>query len=93
VERAIRNQPEVYKGRCVAFADESENEITVVAETDVAELSAAEVALREVITTATGITALNIFLVSPRSIPRTTSGKLQRLKTKSMLEQQELQGG
>jgi fatty-acyl-CoA synthase len=91
VERAIRGRPEVYKGRCVAFADDATNAITVVAETTATDIAEARKALRNNISVHTGITQAKVILVSPRSIPRTTSGKLQRLKTKALLARQALE--
>lgn len=77
VEAIARSVPGVYKGRCVAFADGER--IVLCAETrqtDRQRLTA------EIVTRCSaelGLGGLEVHLVPPRTIPRTTSGKLQRL--------------
>ncbi|KAA9151247.1 fatty acyl-AMP ligase [Amycolatopsis acidicola] len=70
----------VYKGRCVAFTDEEKIVLCVETrlkdEEDRSRLTA-ELATR--CRTGLGVDGLVVRLVPPRTIPRTTSGKLQRL--------------
>ncbi len=78
----------VRKGNAVAFAtrgDDSE-ELVIVAETksQAHEALAAEVAKH--IKTHLGIRAREVLLVEPGALPKTSSGKLQRRKTKAMYE-------
>lgn len=80
VEAVAQRADGVYKGRCVAFVDEER--IVLCAETrltgeDERRRLAADLSAR--CATELGLTGLVVHLVPPRTIPRTTSGKLQRL--------------
>jgi len=79
VEALAQHVDGVYKGRCVAFADE--DEIVLCAETRLSDEDERE-RLRSAIaarcTSELGVGPV-VHLVAPRTIPRTTSGKLQRL--------------
>lgn len=86
VESAVRTDPGVYRRRCVAFVHQTvERELmALVAETSRPAYEHDEIAerLRVIIRSATGLDDLLIKLAPPDSIPRTTSGKLQRLASK-----------
>ncbi|MGW2329848.1 AMP-binding protein [Streptomyces sp. NPDC001700] len=85
IESVARTVPGVYKGRCVAFAltEDSEHEqIVLCAETRLTDAAERDRLSGEILarcTSVLGLPQLNVQLVAARSIPRTTSGKLQRL--------------
>ncbi|MFD2419693.1 AMP-binding protein [Amycolatopsis pigmentata] len=85
VEAIVRSVPGVYKGRCVAFADGER--IVVCAETRETdrERLTAEIIAR--CSAELGLGDLAVHLVRPRTIPRTTSGKLQRLGMRERLRE------
>jgi fatty-acyl-CoA synthase len=90
VEAVVRTIPGVYKRRCVGFTGTGEA-MTLVAETDLTEPAdrsrlAAEILAR--VSAVTGLNELDVRLLPPRSIPRTTSGKLQRLAMRDDLGRQ-----
>jgi acyl-CoA synthetase (AMP-forming)/AMP-acid ligase II len=88
VESLVRTVPGVYKRRCVAFADTEHEKITLVAETalsDGADRSRLLGDLRGRIQESLGFADVDIRLFEPTAIPRTTSGKLQRLATRELL--------
>lgn len=77
---------EVHQGRCVAVLDR--DRVVLVAETATtgADARAALVrTLRESV--ADVVPGITVHLVSPRSIPRTTSGKLRRLDMRARLQE------
>ncbi|MFC4857287.1 AMP-binding protein [Actinophytocola glycyrrhizae] len=88
VESAVRNDPAVHRRRCVAFVDDrgDAERMVLVAETtaDAGDHPALAARLRGVIRSATGLDDVHVVPVAPRSIPRTSSGKLQRLATRSL---------
>ncbi|MEU8782753.1 AMP-binding protein [Streptomyces sp. NPDC048637] len=85
IESVARTVPGVHKGRCVAFAltEDSEHEqIMLCAETRLSEPAERDRLSQEIrarCTSVLGLSQLTVQLVAARSIPRTTSGKLQRL--------------
>jgi fatty-acyl-CoA synthase len=83
VEAIARAVPGVYKGRCVAFADGER--IVLCAETRETgpRRLTAEIIAR--CSAELGLGDLTVHLVPPRTIPRTTSGKLQRLGMRERL--------
>lgn len=92
VEEIVQALPGCHRGMAVAFADDDEagEHMVLVAETrlsaieDFAALAAAsQHAVRAVL----AIPRLEVVLVRPGSVPRTTSGKRQRLLVKSRLKQ------
>ncbi len=90
VEAVARDVPGVSKGRCVAVADRDDTgreRVLLIAETGAegvaAEALAAE--LRRRIRAALGLDAVVVHLVPPRSLPRTSSGKYQRLAARSLV--------
>jgi fatty-acyl-CoA synthase len=86
VELIARAVPGVFRGNCVALpgADGAE-EIMLVAETAAAAADADELAarLRQRVAAELGLTAITVRLVAPRTIPRTSSGKVRRLALRS----------
>ena len=91
VEDAARDVPGVHKGRCVALADDTGDgtgRILLVAETTVSDAAAREDlarVLRERAAAVADVPGVLVHLVRPRTIPRTTSGKLRRLDMRAAL--------
>jgi len=88
VEDVVRAMTGVYRRRCVAFTGEGET-MVLAAETPLTEPGdrgrlAADIATE--VRRATGLSSLRVHLLPPRSIPRTTSGKLQRLATRELVD-------
>jgi acyl-CoA synthetase (AMP-forming)/AMP-acid ligase II len=92
VEDAARDVPGVHKGRCVAFAGEPTGDrtehVVLVAETTLADTAARTDLtrrLRERVAAVADAPGVAVHLVPPRTIPRTTSGKLRRLDMRAAL--------
>ncbi|MFG1795918.1 AMP-binding protein [Nocardia sp. NPDC049149] len=88
VEAAVRDLDGVYKGRCTAAIDpDGADVIALIAESELTAAAADELAdrIRGQVAAAIGLTAIEVYLVAPRSIPRTSSGKLQRLAARSLI--------
>ncbi|TCJ96996.1 AMP-binding protein [Nocardia alba] len=88
VEAAVRDLDGVYKGRCIAAADpDGGDTIVVIAETDLAATATEELgtAIAGRIAARLGLTAVRVYPVAPRSIPRTSSGKLRRLAARELI--------
>lgn len=88
VEDVVRDLPGVHRGRCVALTgadDDGGERIELVVETadprDPATTALVE-ALRARVAAALGALPLLVLPVPPRTIPRTTSGKVRRLDTR-----------
>jgi acyl-CoA synthetase (AMP-forming)/AMP-acid ligase II len=84
VELIARDVPGVFRGNCVAVAGPAGDgtaEIVLIAETDRDAAGAGELAarLRQRVAAELGLTAVTVRLVPPRTIPRTSSGKVRRL--------------
>ena len=85
VELIARDVPGVFRGNCVAVAGpaggDGTAEIVLIAETDRVAAGADELAarLRQRVAAELGLTAVAVRLVPPRTIPRTSSGKVRRL--------------
>jgi len=85
VELIARDVPGVFRGNCVAVAGpaggDGTAEIVLIAETDRVAAGADELAvrLRQRVAAELGLTAVTVRLVPPRTIPRTSSGKVRRL--------------
>lgn len=83
VESAVRADPDVYRRRCVAYADEVDGRerMVLVAETTVDGDEQAELVdrLRTLVGGSVEIDDLKVVLAGPNAIPRTSSGKLQRI--------------
>lgn len=81
VERVARTVPGVYRGRCVAFSDtddEGGERIGVIVETGADPAGVCEEVRRRV-AAEVDLARVAIYPVKPRWIPRTTSGKWQRV--------------
>ncbi|MEV0358508.1 fatty acyl-AMP ligase [Nocardia sp. NPDC050697] len=89
VEAAVRGLPGLYRGRCTAAAEPDADVITLIAETELTGAAADELAERVRAATGEelGLTAVEVHLVAPRSIPRTSSGKLQRQAARRLVGQ------
>jgi acyl-CoA synthetase (AMP-forming)/AMP-acid ligase II len=82
IEWAVARLPEIREGRTVAFAPTAEDgRAVVVFEPDPRQddLDGLPARAREAVTNATGLAAPTIVVVPRGTIPRTTSGKLQRV--------------
>lgn len=87
VERAAASVDGVKRGGVVALAREGTRPgLVVVAEYRGDDPTAARKAVNSAVATDCGIVPSDVFLVEPGTVPRTTSGKLRRLETKSMVE-------
>lgn len=93
VELIAREVPGVFRGNCVALARTAADgtgsgtgneEIWLIAETALAGAAAASLAasLRERVAAGLGLAAVTVTLVPPRTIPRTSSGKVRRLASR-----------
>lgn len=90
VESAVRTDPDVHRRRCVAFIDgigDTEG-MVLVAETTVDSRAHEELArrLRSVVRSTIGLDEVRVVLAAPGAIPRTSSGKLQRLAARSLFK-------
>ncbi|WP_040795499.1 AMP-binding protein [Nocardia higoensis] len=91
VEHAVRGLDGLYQGRCIAAPDpEGADVIALIAETELegADADALAERVRGRIAAELGLAAVEVHLVAPRSIPRTSSGKLQRLTAGQLLARQ-----
>ena len=86
VESAVRSDPGVYRRHCVAFvhAGGGREQMVLLAETGRSAAEHAELAdhLRTLVRGAVGLDDLVVVLAKRGAIPRTSSGKLQRLVAK-----------
>ncbi|MGQ4615264.1 AMP-binding protein [Nocardia sp. R7R-8] len=88
VEAAVHDLDGVYKGRCTAAIDPDDADvIALIAESEHtgADADALTEAIRARIAAELGLAAVQVHLVEPRSIPRTSSGKLQRLAARDLI--------
>jgi len=92
-ESVIRDAPGLHRRRCVAFADTSEDgaeSITVVGESaleDPADRARLAADLRTAVCVALGLPDVAVHLVAPDDLPRTSSGKFQRLAARELTRQ------
>jgi fatty-acyl-CoA synthase len=92
VELIARAVPGVFRGNCAAVAgtagagEGGAEEVVLVAETTLTEAAADRLAadLRQRVAAELGLAAVTVRLVKPRSIPRTSSGKVRRLATRDI---------
>ncbi|MFC4128745.1 AMP-binding protein [Nocardia rhizosphaerae] len=88
VEAAVRDLDGIHKGRCTAAVDpDGDDVIALIAETERTGTAADDLAtaIRAAVTAELGLRAIQVHLVAPRSIPRTSSGKLQRLAARDLI--------
>jgi acyl-CoA synthetase (AMP-forming)/AMP-acid ligase II len=89
-ERLVRDAPGLHRRRCVAFADTDEagaERITVVGESaleDPADRARLAADLHAAISGALGLPDVSVHLVAPDDLPRTSSGKFQRLAAREL---------
>jgi fatty-acyl-CoA synthase len=86
VERAVANVDGVRAGNVIAFGAErraGRESVVVVAETRDADPVAVRSAVADRVRDAVGIPAADVVLVAPGTLPKTSSGKLQRSLCKS----------
>jgi fatty-acyl-CoA synthase len=88
VESSVRDLPGVRNGTVAAFgiSRRGDETLVVMAETDGAQPDALRRAIAARVYEAIGLEC-RIVLVSPRDLPKTTSGKLQRTKAKRLFEE------
>ncbi|WP_018685816.1 AMP-binding protein [Actinokineospora enzanensis] len=89
VEAAARDLPGVYKGRCVAVSAPDGTEtmwLIVESNRKGADAEALAAALRKAVANELGLAAVTVHLVAPRSLPRTSSGKFQRLAARDLVQ-------
>jgi acyl-CoA synthetase (AMP-forming)/AMP-acid ligase II/thioesterase domain-containing protein/acyl carrier protein len=89
IERIVETVPGVRKGGCVAIPTHKggSEKLGVIAEAGIApdEVDAEKHAIRSAVLAETGISPAVVTLVAPRSLPKTTSGKLMRAEARDML--------
>ncbi|MFJ9924096.1 AMP-binding protein [Streptomyces rubiginosohelvolus] len=89
VEELVRDLSGIYRQRVVAIADPDTEHIVVVAESTARPGTAQhEQLLRTIegtVTTELGLSAVRVYLVAPRTLPKTTSGKWQRSRVRELL--------
>lgn len=89
-ESVIRDAPGLHRRRCVAFADtaaDGAERITVVGESalaDPADRARLAADLRAAVSGALGLPDVSVHLVAPDDLPRTSSGKFQRLAAREL---------
>ncbi|MFF0457807.1 AMP-binding protein [Nocardia africana] len=92
VEAAVADLPGIYKGRCAATIDpDGDDVIALVAESALTGPAAAELSyeIRKRIAAEVGLASVEVHLVAPRSIPRTSSGKVRRLLARELVPHQQ----
>ncbi|AFU01238.1 fatty acyl-AMP ligase [Nocardia brasiliensis] len=88
VEAAVHDLDGVYKGRCTAAIDpDGTDVIALIAETELTGPAADALGdrIRARVAARLGLAAVDVYLVAPRTIPRTSSGKLQRLAARGLI--------
>ncbi|WP_433664381.1 fatty acyl-AMP ligase [Nocardia sp. CA-128927] len=88
VEATVRDLDGIYKGRCTAATDpDGADVIALIAESELTGAAAAALGerIRAQVAAELGLAAVEVYLVEPRSIPRTSSGKLQRLAARDLV--------
>ncbi|MFC9436666.1 fatty acyl-AMP ligase [Nocardia sp. NPDC057030] len=88
VEAAVRDLDGVYKGRCTAATDpDGADVIALIAESELtgADAEALGNRIKAQVAAELGLAAVEVYLVAPRSIPRTSSGKLRRLAARDLV--------
>ncbi|WP_405163320.1 fatty acyl-AMP ligase [Nocardia sp. NBC_01499] len=88
VEATVRDLDGVYKGRCTAATDpDGADVIALIAESELTGAAATALGdrIRARVSAELGLAAVEVYLVAPRSIPRTSSGKLKRLAARDLV--------
>ncbi len=88
IEWVVEEIPGVRKGSVVAFSIDGHatERLVIIAETTMTDNTALAQAVSEQIRSALGLSADKVVLVARGSIPKTSSGKLQRRRTKALFE-------
>jgi fatty-acyl-CoA synthase len=88
IEWVIEEIAGIRKGSVVAFSvnGNSTERLIIIAETTMTETAELEQAVTEQVRSAFGLPVYRVVLVGRGSIPKTSSGKLQRRKTKALFE-------
>jgi fatty-acyl-CoA synthase len=88
IEWVVEEIAGVRKGSVVAFSidGDSTEKLIVIAETNMAETEELTQAIAEQVRSALGLVVDQVVLVGRGSIPKTSSGKLQRRRTKALFE-------
>jgi fatty-acyl-CoA synthase len=88
IEWVVEEIAGIRKGSVVAFSvnGDSTEKLVIIAETAMADNADLMLAIGEQIRSALGLTVHQVVLVGRGSIPKTSSGKLQRRKTKALFE-------
>ncbi|AYF78829.1 fatty acyl-AMP ligase [Nocardia yunnanensis] len=90
VEATVRDLDGIHKQRCTAAIDpDGADVIALIAETELDGDAATALAraIRDRVAAELGLTAVEVHLVPPRTIPRTSSGKLRRLAARELVAQ------
>ena len=90
VEAVVSRLPGIYKRKAIAFADDSVPRGRMVVLAEVADPppapgEAIAASIREAVASEAGVRELAVYLLRPRSLARTTSGKYQRLLMRERL--------
>ncbi|MBY8857379.1 AMP-binding protein [Nocardia sp. CA2R105] len=88
VEAAVGDLDGIHRGRCTATTDPVDADtIALIVETDHTDTAADELvtAVQARITARLGLAAVRVYLAAPRTIPRTSSGKLQRSAARELI--------
>ncbi|WP_035306181.1 AMP-binding protein [Actinokineospora inagensis] len=85
VEAAVRTDPDVFRRRCVAYLDDSDTgaHMVLVVESAADDSPQLRDRLRARVAAATGLDDVRVVIAAPQAIPRTSSGKLQRLASRA----------
>jgi fatty-acyl-CoA synthase len=88
IEWVVEEIAGIRKGSVVAFSVEGDSteRLIIIAETNIADCSKLEQAVCEQVRSAFGLTASRVVLVGRGSVPKTSSGKLQRRRAKALFE-------
>jgi fatty-acyl-CoA synthase len=89
IESSVRELPGIRHGNVVAFgaAAGGSEKLVLVAETDYSDAGTLRESMAARVYESLGLEARCILLVPPGTLPKTTSGKLQRVKAKRLFEE------
>jgi fatty-acyl-CoA synthase len=95
LEWAVEGVPAVRKGNVVAFSipEEGSEALVVACETQTPDTEAATAAIRRVLGEQFSLTCKEIVVLAPGTLPKTSSGKLQRQRARRMFLSRTLRGG
>ncbi|WP_280466417.1 AMP-binding enzyme [Nocardia brasiliensis] len=89
VEEILREHPGIYRSHCVVVSDAHNEELVVVAESEEHDDESEHLArdIRRQASDRLGMSAVRVVVVPPRSLSRTSSGKWQRLRVRTLLSE------